>query len=63
MLKMFSSIVIYMIRASIEGDLVATMARVLNDVDFQHYVESKDMAYMVMKVEWPGIEQGPVLYT
>lgn len=42
---------------------MATMARVLHDVDFQHYVESKDMAHMVMKVERSGIDKGDVLYT
>lgn len=42
---------------------MAIMTRVLLNVDFQHYVESKDMAHMVMKVERPGIDQEAVLYT
>ena len=48
-----------MIRANVEEDREATMARFLNDlnrdianiVELQHYVELEDMVHMAMKVE------------
>ncbi|GKV08571.1 hypothetical protein SLEP1_g20184 [Rubroshorea leprosula] len=51
---------IAMVRANVEEDREATMARFLhglnhdiaNVVELQHYVELEDMVHMVMKVEW-----------
>ena len=49
-----------MIRANVEEDREATMARFLNGlnwdianvVELQHYVELEDMVHMATKVEW-----------
>ena len=49
-----------MIRANVEEDREATMARFLNGlnqdsanvVELQHYVELEDMVHMAIKVEW-----------
>ena len=51
---------IAMIRANVEEDREATMAKFLNGlnrdianvVELQHYVELEDMVHMAMKVEW-----------
>ena len=48
------------IRANVEEDREATMARFLNElnrdianvVQLQHYVELEDMVHMAIKVEW-----------
>ena len=51
---------ISMIRANLEEDRKATMARFLNGlnqdianvVELQHFVELEDMVHMAIKVEW-----------
>ena len=54
------------IRANVEEDREATMARFLNGlnrdianvVELQHYVELEDMAHMAIKVEWQFKRKG-----
>ena len=51
---------IALIRINVEEDREATMARFLNElnwdianvVELQHYVEMEDMVHMAIKVEW-----------
>jgi hypothetical protein len=60
-----------MIRANVEEDREATMARFLsglsrdiaNVVEFQHYVEVEDMVHMAMKVERQLKRKGVARYT
>ena len=60
-----------MIRANVEEDREATMARFLNGlnrdianvVELQHYVELEDMVHMAMKVERQLKRKGPTKYS
>ena len=60
-----------MIRANVEEDREATMARFLNGlnrnianvVELQHYVELEDMVHMAMKVERQLKKKGPAKYS
>jgi hypothetical protein len=60
-----------MIRANVEEDRQATMARFLsglnrgiaNVVELQHYVEVEDMVHMAMKVEMQLKRKGAAMYT
>uniref|UniRef100_A0A2N9IY41 Reverse transcriptase domain-containing protein n=1 Tax=Fagus sylvatica TaxID=28930 RepID=A0A2N9IY41_FAGSY len=60
-----------MIRANVEEDREATMARffsglnrdIANVIELQHYVEIEDMMHMVMKVERQLKRKGTVRYT
>ena len=60
-----------MIRANVQEDREATMARFLsglnrdiaNEIELQHYVEIEDMVHMAMKVERQLKRKGIARYT